>query len=70
MAWNPISTLGSMTSNLKNILEIIIIQTQVIVSDVLGLGLGSGPQARQAQPKKSPAQPGPVVGPMRAQGWA
>ena len=40
----------------------------VTVSDVLGLG--SGPQARQAhwQPKKSPAQPGPVVGPMRAQG--
>ena len=25
---------------------------------------------RQAQRKKSPAQPGPVVGPMRAQGWA
>ena len=36
------------------------------------LGLGSGPQVRQAQPKKSPAQPDPVVGPMRAQGcqWA
>ena len=37
-------------------------------SDVLGLG--SGPQAHQAQPKKSLARPGPVVGPMRAQGWA
>ena len=39
-----------------------------VCSDVLGLG--SGPQAHQAQPKKSPARPGPVVGPMRAQGWA
>jgi hypothetical protein len=38
------------------------------ISDVLGLG--SGPQARQAQPRKGPAQPSPVAGPVRAQGWA
>ena len=38
------------------------------VSDVPGQG--SGPQARQARPKKSPAQPSPVIGLVRAQGWA